>query len=615
MPALTALAVFVLGPWAAASTSLQAAGTNAAAFDTGLPTLSAQAVAEGLRPGGGTPMNWRSGVAKQATATPITAATVSSTTTTQTITTAAATTGTPTPQAWLVPGLDISSYTGDPDWASFTNAGFKFVFIKATEGSSYISPYFNSQYTGATNAGMIRGAYHFANPSGASGTAQADYFVHNGGGWSGDGITLPGVLDIEYSPYQGQNSCYNLTPSQMIAWITDFNNEYKNLTGVWPIIYTTTNWWKTCTGNTSAFATTNPFWVANYPSGYSTNSGPLPAGYTSWTFWQSSSDQTIQADYNAFHGTSAQLTVLATQGTAPLSLPLPGTDRIGTSILISQRQYVGHFVAGTGSVYVVDQNDLPDAMTAGSLLDGPVLLLPGCGSVPANVADEIARLNPRQVVGLGGTGVLCDSTLSSAAAGRPTSRLAGADRIGTAVAIAQARAQQGTVGTVYLAGTANNSPDAAAAGQLNGVILLVPSTGTAPASVTQEINTLGPAKVVAIGGTGAVADSVLTSAAGTRPTSRIAGTDRFETATKVARSVFGTTSSVVYLANGENLVDAVASGSLTDGAVVLVPGCGLLPTVVSDYLAATHPQEVITLGGPGAVCSSMTAAAQAAAAR
>lgn len=61
----------------------------------------------------------------------------------------------------------------------------------------FISSSFSSQYVGATNAGLIRGGYHFARPDVSSGAAQAKYFLAHGGGWSADGITLPGALDIE----------------------------------------------------------------------------------------------------------------------------------------------------------------------------------------------------------------------------------------------------------------------------------------------------------------------------------------------------------------------------------------------------------------------------------
>lgn len=108
---------------------------------------------------------------------------------------------------------------------------------QATEGTTYKSDLFSTQYTGATDAGFIRGAYHFAQPAASSGASQADYFANNGGGWSGDGITLPGALDIEYNP--SGDTCYGLSQSSMVSWIEDFVTTYEGLTGRWPLIYTT----------------------------------------------------------------------------------------------------------------------------------------------------------------------------------------------------------------------------------------------------------------------------------------------------------------------------------------------------------------------------------------
>lgn len=63
--------------------------------------------------------------------------------------------------------------------------------------TAFVDAYFNQNYVGATNNGIIRGAYHFAHPDSSSGAAQANYFLAHGGGWSRDGITLPGALDLE----------------------------------------------------------------------------------------------------------------------------------------------------------------------------------------------------------------------------------------------------------------------------------------------------------------------------------------------------------------------------------------------------------------------------------
>ncbi|KAG8846975.1 hypothetical protein FRB96_001725 [Tulasnella sp. 330] len=122
-------------------------------------------------------------------------------------------------------GIDVSSYQGaSPSWS-----GSSFAYIKATEGTTYTNPDFASQYNGAYNAGLIRGSYHFAHPDSSTGAAQASYFVKNGGGWSADGKTLPGALDIEYNPSGAE--CYGLTAAAMVSWIQSFSSEYNSLTG------------------------------------------------------------------------------------------------------------------------------------------------------------------------------------------------------------------------------------------------------------------------------------------------------------------------------------------------------------------------------------------------
>src|SRR2546425_272076 len=81
----------------------------------------------------------------------------------------------------------------------------------------------------------------------ALGAAQADYFVAHGGGWSRDGKTLPPMLDIEYAPSGDQ--CYGMSQASMRSWIQAFSNEVHAKTSRYPTVYTTTNWWVSCTGN------------------------------------------------------------------------------------------------------------------------------------------------------------------------------------------------------------------------------------------------------------------------------------------------------------------------------------------------------------------------------
>ncbi|ANW18185.1 lysozyme [Streptomyces clavuligerus] len=208
-------------------------------------------------------------------------------------------------QAVQTEGVDVSSHQGNVDWPALWNSGVKWAYVKATEGTYYRNPYYTQQYNGSYGIGMVRGAYHFATPDTASGTAQADFFVNNGGAWSRDGKTLPGALDIEWNPYG--DTCYGRTPAEMVSWIRDFLTRYRARTGRDPVIYTATSWWTQCTGSYAGFGAVHPLWIARY---YSTP-GPLPAGWNVQTMWQYTSSGPIVGDHNRFNGALDRVVALA----------------------------------------------------------------------------------------------------------------------------------------------------------------------------------------------------------------------------------------------------------------------------------------------------------------
>jgi len=205
-----------------------------------------------------------------------------------------------------IPGMDVSGYQGNVNWTAAWNNGARFAYVKATEGTGYTNPYFAQQYNGSYNVGMIRGSYHFARPNVSSGATQANYFVDHGGGWSRDGKTLPGALDIEWNPYTG-GTCFGLSQSGMVAWIKSFSDQYHARTTRWPVIYTATSWWSQCTGNLGDFTSTNPLWVARYASA----AGTLPYAWGFYTFWQYADSGVFPGDQDTFNGTYDRLQALA----------------------------------------------------------------------------------------------------------------------------------------------------------------------------------------------------------------------------------------------------------------------------------------------------------------
>jgi GH25 family lysozyme M1 (1,4-beta-N-acetylmuramidase) len=200
-------------------------------------------------------------------------------------------------------GHDVSGHQPDIDWRATAAAGARFVYIKASEGTGYLNPAFNQQYSGSFAAGMIRGAYHFARPDATTGGAQATYFVDHGGGWTRDGHTLPGALDMEYNPYG--DACYGKDAPTLVAWIKDFATVYKARTGRRPVIYTSTMWWKRCTSNSPAFKN-HALWLARY----NTAVGELPAGWTTQDIWQFANQGPLPGDQNYYNGPIDRLKAL-----------------------------------------------------------------------------------------------------------------------------------------------------------------------------------------------------------------------------------------------------------------------------------------------------------------
>ncbi len=183
------------------------------------------------------------------------------------------------------------------------------VAIQATESTGIVDSTFSNHYTSATGTGFIRGAYHFAHPSASSGATQANFFLAHGGGWSGDGITLPGMVDMESGGCCGSSECWGLSQAQMVSWIADFSNTYKAKTGRPPMIYTSPSWWSTCTGNSAAFHTDNPLVEAEW--------GPSASPMGGWpyeSFWQYADTYTYGGDADRWNGDLAGLQKFAKGG-------------------------------------------------------------------------------------------------------------------------------------------------------------------------------------------------------------------------------------------------------------------------------------------------------------
>jgi hypothetical protein len=234
-----------------------------------------------------------------------------------------------------------------------------------------------------------------------------------------------------------------------------------------------------------------------------------------------------------------------------------------------------HVVVGTADVFA---DTLSGSSLAGDL--GPILLTPGPSRIDANpslhasVRAEIDRVlgGKGRVYLLGGVSAVSDRVAKELAAdGYTVKRLAGANRVETAVKVArETMAVRGVTGEVLLA-RADDWADAVAGGAYaahrGSPILLTGRTALSP-EVASLLNETKPAKRIALGGPAALSDAVVRSAGA----SRVAGANRYATAVEISKRLWGRTSATP----GDGYVSA--HGTSPEGwayALVQSPGAAV----------------------------------------
>ena len=215
----------------------------------------------------------------------------------------------------MVNGIDISAYQPEVSFAQVRDAGFSFVYIKATESTDYASPTFAAQWAGAAAAGMLRGGYHFYDFD-ADPTAQAKFFLATCPPTAG---ALPPMLDLETTS--------GVPPAdENVRNVATFLHVVEQATNVRCMLYINYGCWSGTLGATTGFSG-HPYWAPSYLSGVN---APPPTASTppimdppppqitawgTWTFWQYSQTGQVAGisgavDLDVFNGSLAQLQAL-----------------------------------------------------------------------------------------------------------------------------------------------------------------------------------------------------------------------------------------------------------------------------------------------------------------
>ncbi len=240
------------------------------------------------------------------------------------------------------------------------------------------------------------------------------------------------------------------------------------------------------------------------------------------------------------------------------------------------------------------------------------------GGTPGSTAEPVIVPAPsgalERVEVIGGTSAIAEhiSTRISTLTNATTNRRGGDTRYETAIAVSQA-IHLGNVTDVYLASGAGFADALAASTALarsDSALLLTPPDRLS-SEVRSELLRLNPMRVYLIGGTSALSAKVASDVEalfGIAPI-RLAGTDRYATATAVSQHAVPVGGGVLYLATGANYADALSAAvALADPqASLLLSSSTRLPDIVAAEIQRLAPQTVFVIGGPSAISDSVLA--------
>jgi putative cell wall-binding protein len=326
----------------------------------------------------------------------------------------------------------------------------------------------------------------------------------------------------------------------------------------------------------------------------------------------------------AFGGASAGLVSPAAANASFTLTRVAGADRFATAA-----QLAGDAFPTSANAVIARGDGFADALggayLAGVLTGGAPVLLTDTASVPSSTKARLASMGVKTVYLLGGTAAISTAAEQDLARSYTVNRIAGVNRYDTAGQVARTPNPQG-IGLINNRKTAvvvsgDAFPDALSAGPASFAgrfpILLSTATSLPPESAS-AISTLGIRHVVIMGGTAAVSDGVAAqiNALGAT-TQRVAGSDRYATATAVAdfelANVAGWSAATIDLATGETFADALAGGAAagkTSRSIALTSSAAL-NTPTSNWLRA-HASSLANgrvLGGTNAVSDDVVATA------
>ena len=297
----------------------------------------------------------------------------------------------------------------------------------------------------------------------------------------------------------------------------------------------------------------------------------------------------------------------APKPSGPTVTRLAGVNRYDTAAKIAQTKFSGPVPA----VFLANGDKFPDALSAGpaaASMHAPMLLTSG-DRLPPETVSALQQLRPQTIYVLGDEMSISSAVTDQLSLYTPNvSRLAGKNRLATAIRVA--RAAWTTSDTVYVA-SAGTFPDALSGGALaahDRAPILLSYPAHLRAGVVQQIVKLAPSHVVLLGGLPSLSSAVaeqLVAALPSATVSRLAGADRYGTSAQIAQAGWAS-AKTGYLVQGDDFADALAgvpAAAMAD-APLLLTKTACMPSVAFSEVSKLGLQTRILLGGPERVADT-----------
>ena len=217
-------------------------------------------------------------------------------------------------------GIDVSGWQENIDYAKVKEAGIQMVYIKASEGTNFIDPYFEKNYAGAKANGLKVGFYHYVRARTVEqAQKEAQFFASVISGKTPDARL---AMDFE--------SFGNLNREEINAIALTFLKTVQNITKKEMVVYSNTNDARNIFyGEVTAY----PLWVAQYGV-----EEPTPNGnWNTWVGWQYTDEGKINGIQNYVDRNLFTKEILLAENAEIPGVEPPKNDETNTITITIQR--------------------------------------------------------------------------------------------------------------------------------------------------------------------------------------------------------------------------------------------------------------------------------------